>query len=101
MTSPRADDYEDVEFPIEAVTSSVAAAGGSDQVTEGLIEMIGVVAKLGELLRGVDEDEFRVIGPRLARFKAMVAALPDSVPPRRRVGFRGPVRRTKPAKRIK
>jgi hypothetical protein len=83
------DDFE-LELPVEAVSGAVTAAGGSDALGDGLLEMIGVVAKFHELLEGVDEDEFRVIGPRLVRFQRAVAALPAAPKSRRRLGFRAP-----------
>lgn len=88
MTAPACDDYEDEESPIEAGPGAVATAGGADVLGDALLELYGAVRKLQVLVSEVDEDEFRVIRPRLDLLKGAVADLPDSVQPKRRVGFR-------------
>lgn len=80
---------EDEELePSQATTAgSHQAAGGSEDATTSLIDLLKGVTELREYLLDLDAKEWRVVDKRLQRFREAVAALPTSPASRRKIGF--------------
>lgn len=99
----RADDTPDLEPDDDAVeiigAPTATPASGAEELAGALLGLSGEAAKLHILLAETDEDDFRVIRHRLAVFMSMVAGLPTSPRPKRRIGFGEPKRRKGKGKR--
>jgi hypothetical protein len=100
-TEVRADEeFEEEDAAFELGMGSASPAGGADVVGDALLELYAAVMKLAVLVAEADEDEFRVIAPRLALLKAAVGCLPTAPAPRKRMGFQPPPpKRARKAKR--
>jgi hypothetical protein len=84
---PRADDYEDEESGVEALSGNAQPAGNADELSGLLLEMASATTKLAIQLGELDSEGFAHIAPRLATFVGLVGALPRAGRPRRAVGF--------------
>ena len=96
--------------PTEMLASPLASSSsGADVVAEALLALTGEVVKLSVLLLEADEDEMRLVGPRLKLFQTVVASLNTTPRPRRRMGFgvpkvkrrKGPVKSPVRRKRLR
>lgn len=85
------DEYEDDDFEeepsLEALAGAVASAGGTDEVSGLVLEMILGATKLGLLLEELDEIEFKTVGGRLGLLKKAVGGLREGPVVRRKIGF--------------
>lgn len=85
------DDFWDEDPGIVALQGGPAASGGSDELSSLVLELLCAVTKLQILLIEADEDDFKVVAPRLGALVQSVARLSMTPKPRRRVGFKVPV----------
>lgn len=94
------DDFWDDEDPsIVALQGGPAGSAGADELSSLVLEMLCAVTKLQILLIEADEDDFKVVAPRLGALVQSVARLSMTPKPRRRVGFKVPVAKKRRAKR--
>lgn len=100
MTRPaRADDYEDEETPVEALTGHVQSAGGTDELAGLLLEIVAAVTKAAVLLGELDADEYAHVAPRVSALLRCMATVPLEGRPRRKLGFAVQVKAKRKEKR--
>lgn len=73
---------------VEPLPGSASLSGGPDALSELLLELTAGALRAAILLAEADNDDWQVVGGRLAAFRGIVEQFPTSPRARRRLGFR-------------
>lgn len=96
---PRPKAYEDDDEPVTIGNGSVDAGNsGVEALGELILDLTLGMVKVRVLLEEADEDAWKVLKPRLDRFRDEIQRLPSAPRARRRIGF-GPAAKVKPKRR--
>lgn len=82
--------WEDDDEPENQATTAHAFSAGHQEAGALLLELVPALIRLHILLSEAEEDEFRVLQPRLRAFLECADNLPRVATPQRRLGFKHP-----------